>query len=419
MNPLSNPTLADWLTHFEQLHPVGIDMGLERVKTVWQRLCHSHQITRIAQQKIIIVSGTNGKGSVCQMLSLLLFDKQHRVGVYTSPHIHHFSERVQIDGQAVDDDRLIQAFAAIESARGNISLSYFEATTLVGLLVFAWQKVDFAILEVGLGGRLDAINIIDADAAVLTSVGLDHQAFLGDDLAQIALEKAAVFRPQKPAVYAAPHVLQSVLDFGKKNHIPLFINGRDYTYDGLNLSFNQQLYPLPQSIRKHGEHQLQNVAAVMVLLLTLKLLPPDYQSRLKNFALPGRLQVIAHSPTLIVDVAHNVDAAQALAKYIRQQPVQGKNYAVVGMLKDKDLIGVLSAFAGLFSHVYFGSTWGERGCDSQELLSLYRKHHHTPADAYPSLAEAVLAAKTAARPNDTIYAFGSFLVAEALIADKT
>lgn len=418
MNILAYQTVDEWLHHFETLHPVGIDMGLSRVARVWQYLCNHYGITQLATEKVITVSGTNGKGSTCQMLSLLLQEKNNRIGVYTSPHIHHFSERVQINGLSVSDKQLIQAFTAIETLRGEISLSYFEATTLVGLLIFAWEKVDYVILEVGLGGRLDAINIIDADAAILTSVGLDHANFLGTDLSQIALEKAGIFRTDKPAIYGEPIAYQSVIDYTHEHHIPLLINGKDFQLDNKTIHFQNKTYKLPNKLNDWGKHQLQNATSAVVLLAQLGLLPNDYQTRLENFSLAGRLQVIGHNPKIIVDVAHNTDAAIALADYIRSQHHNGKIFAVIGMLKDKDHKAILSVFDGLFDHIYFGGTFGERGFDSKELQTAYQQvsntDNHTDSSNYPTLTEALNQAKTNATDTDVIYAFGSFLVVEEL-----
>ncbi len=418
MNTLAYQSVDEWLHHFETLHPVGIDMGLSRVARVWQRLCNHYSINQLATKKVITVSGTNGKGSTCQMLSLLLQEKNNRIGVYTSPHIHHFSERVQINGLSVSDEQLIRAFTAIETLRGEISLSYFEATTLVGLLIFAWEKVDYAILEVGLGGRLDAINIIDADASILTSVGLDHTNFLGTDLSQIAVEKAGIFRTDKPAIYGEQTVYQNVIDYAKKYHIPLLINNKDFQLENLTIHFQNKTYELPNKLNDWGKHQLHNATSVVVLLAQLNLLPDDYQSRLEKFSLLGRLQVIGHRPKIIVDVAHNTDATIALADYIRNQHYTGKVYAVIGMLKDKDHKAVLSVFDGLFDHIYFGGTFGERGFDSKELQTVYQQvsntDNHTDSSSYPTLTEALNQAKTDATDTDVIYAFGSFLVVEEL-----
>lgn len=415
---VSAKDLSAWLSHFEALHPVGIDMGLSRVSAVWQTLCHRYDITRIAQQKIITVSGTNGKGSTCQMLAQLLADSGLRVGVYTSPHITDFNERIQINGQPVADAPIIRAFEAIESARGEITLSYFEATTLAGLLVFAWDNhergVDFAILEVGLGGRLDAINVIDADAAILTSVGLDHQAYLGSDLSQIAVEKAGVFRPRCPAVYAQINSYQRVIDYAEMHDVALLHNGRDYQLSAEQLHFQGNDFPLPQSIIALGQHQCSNVGAAMVLLLTLGLLPTDYAERLADFQLVGRMQTIAEQPKVVVDVAHNVAAAQALVQRLQQHTPQDRCYAVIGLLADKDHVGVLSAVTGVFDKVFFATLDGERGFGGDVLLKHYQNLCDLPAEQYGSVADAFAAAKSQANDNDAIYAFGSFLVVEAL-----
>lgn len=407
-----------WLSYFETLHPVGIDMGLARVAAVWQTLCQTHVIDKIATQKVITVAGTNGKGSACQMLSLLLSAQGYRVGMYTSPHIHHFSERVKINGVEVVDDLLIQAFEAIETARGQTTLSYFEATTLVGLLVFAWQNVDFAVLEVGLGGRLDAINIIDADAALITSIGLDHEAFLGNDVAKIAVEKAGICRPHRPAVYAQTPLYDDVVSYCQQQSIPLFSLGRDYHIEVNHVVWQNQRYPLPNHVVAQGQHQVQNAAGVVVLLATLGLLPDDF-SALNGFALPGRLQQIANHPNVIIDVGHNEAAAIALADFIRQQrPHYRRIYGVVGMLADKNHHAVLRIFDGLFDAVFIGSTDGERGFSAMALASIAENALTCPVTTSTTLPHALQAAKATAHADDLILAFGSFLVVEALTANN-
>lgn len=390
-------------------------MGLARVASVWQRLCQVQQIDRIATQKVITVAGTNGKGSACQMLSLLLAAQGYRVGMYTSPHIHHFNERVKINDNEADEADLIRAFAAIETARGDITLSYFEATTLAGLLVFAWQSVDFAVLEVGLGGRLDAINIIDADAALITSIGLDHEAFLGSDLSQIAVEKMGICRPDKPAVYAQTTLYDSVLDTAEKQRIPLLINGRDYHLDGARIQVGRQVLDVPDTIAELGDHQISNCAGVLILLQQLNRLPTDYATPLSAFTVAGRLQRIADRPKVIVDVAHNEAAAHALADYIRRQkPQHPRVFAVIAMLADKDHSAVLQAVNGLFDAVFCSSTWGERGLSADTLSSLAQSTLSCPIHSTDSLHDALIIAKQHAAEEDLIIAFGSFLVAEAL-----
>lgn len=406
--------LDAWLSYFETLHPVGIDMGLERVSRVWDRLCQHYQIKRVAQRQVISVAGTNGKGSACQMLSLLLISQGYRVGLYTSPHIHHFNERVKINQQSVSNSLLEKAFKAIDNQRGDITLSYFEATTLAGLLVFAWQQVDFAILEVGLGGRLDAINLIDADAALITSIGLDHKAFLGTDLAQIAVEKAGIFRPHRPAVYADNNSYQSVIDYCKSKHIPLWSLHHDYHIENEKLFFQGQYYDLPDKIKQQGDHQIRNVCGVIVVLALLDLLP-DNLSVLADFYLPGRLEKIAQHPDIIIDVAHNEAAANALADFINKEKKHYDNiYAVVGMLADKDHQMVMKPFNGLFKKIFLGSTYGDRGLTAQQLAKYLDGTLTPPVQSYHYLSDALKAAKQQATPKDLILAFGSFLVAESL-----
>ena len=394
-------------------------MGLSRVAKVWALLCAEFAIDKLASKKVFSISGTNGKGSTCQMLSLLLVADNTKVGVYTSPHIHQFSERVQINHLPADEGLLVKAFEAIERARGKISLSYFEATTLVSLLIFAWEKVDYAILEVGLGGRLDAINIIDADAAILTSVGLDHQDFLGDDLENIALEKAGIFRANKPAVYAHTHIYDKVLDSSKSQKVSLIVNGKDYQQKDNRVYFKSSIYEIPNNLFDLGQHQLQNASAVIVLLAYLDLLPADYHSRLQKFSLRGRLQLLQSSPDIIVDVAHNEAAARALADYIRKQPRKGKYYALIGMLKDKDHAAVLSVFTDVFDIVFFASTQGDRGYSSEDLQLLWKKMSAIPSVACLDFQQALKIIKKQSNFDDTIYAFGSFLVATALTKNNT
>ncbi len=418
------PLLADWLNHFETLHPVGIDMGLTRVANVWQTLRKQHGIVRLANNKVITVAGTNGKGSACEMLTRLLSAQGYLVGTYTSPHIHHFRERVHINQTAVADDTLTRAFAAVERARGEISLSYFEATTLVGLLIFAWARVDMAVLEVGLGGRLDAINIIDADAVLITSIGLDHAEFLGRDLSKIALEKAGVGRRGAPCVYAQTDIYPSVIDFAQQRGIPLLANGRDYQLSGQILQYQQQCWQVPDAIANLGEQQISNCAGVLLLLAQLDLLPSDYTSPLSNFSLSGRMQVIAEHPTVIVDVAHNEDAARALAGFLRNKQLSSPSpislYAVIGMLADKDHRAVLVAFEGLFDGIFCGSTTGERGFSDRELANIARTQLSAPVHACGTLSQALARATAcaAAQPDSIVIAFGSFLVANALLTNN-
>lgn len=394
-------------------------MGLKRVSAVWHNVCQQFGIKRLAQQQVITVAGTNGKGSACKMLSLLLSAQGYSVGMYTSPHIHRFNERVKINDNEASDADLIRAFAAIDSARGDMTLSYFEATTLAGLLTFAWvnngQGVDFAVLEVGLGGRLDAINIIDADAALITSIGLDHEAFLGNDLAQIALEKAGICRPHKPAVYAETGIYDSVLDFTAAHDIPLLANGRDYHINNNTVDCGHHMLTVPDNIADSGKQQTSNCAGVLVLLAQLNALPDDYITPLSGFAVAGRLQQLDTQPDIIIDVAHNPAAAKMLADFIRRKKANySQVFAVIGMLADKDHAGVLAIFDGLFDGIFCGSTWGERSFTASRLANIAA--HTLSCSVYDSdtLKNALTQAKQQANEQTLIIAFGSFLVAESL-----
>ncbi|PIE45382.1 MAG: bifunctional folylpolyglutamate synthase/ dihydrofolate synthase [Gammaproteobacteria bacterium] len=407
--------LNAWLSYYEQLHPVGIDLGLSRVGKVWQKLCQTYRIRRLARDKTISVAGTNGKGSGAQMLSMLLSAQGYGVGTYTSPHIHHFNERIKINGRSVKDRLIIEAFEAIEAAREGTTLSYFEATTLAGLLVFAWQQVDFAVLEVGLGGRLDATNVVDADAALITSVGLDHEAYLGRDIEQIAIEKAGICRPNKPAVYAQTGMYPALKAYVKKHRIPLIANGLDYQVVGERVTFARNQFVIPEEICDLGRHQISNCAGVLVLLSILERLPSDYQSILSRFSLPGRLQKISDRPDIFVDVAHNADAAKALADYVRRHKKPYQHcYAVLGMLGDKDHKALLSELTGIFDKVFLGTTQGQRGFSDRDLLGTAKQVLQCPVEACGRLTDALKRAKQQASSDDVIYAFGSFLVVEAL-----
>lgn len=416
---MTTKRLADWLNYYENLHPVGIDMGLERVGAVWEKLCDAYQIDCIAKKKVITVAGTNGKGSACQMLSSLLIAQGHCVGMFTSPHIHRFNEQIKINHREAADCLIIQAFEAIEATRGELTLSYFEAATLAGLLVFAWQTVDFAVLEVGLGGRLDAVNIIDADAVLITSIARDHEAFLGSDLALIALEKMGVCRANKPAVYAQADVFPEVVHYARQQNTPLFIRDSDYFLENDDLKFRHRSYELPERLKQLGQHQVNNAAGVIVLLTLLDLLPCDYRSILADFAVAGRLQKIAAKPDIFVDVAHNEAAAEALAAYLQKHQTKYQRiFAVVGMLNDKEHTKVLTVFNGVFDAVYCGSTHGERGFSDEALADCAKKVLTVPVHACGELEQALVAAKAVATKDDLLIAFGSFLVVEALSPRK-
>jgi dihydrofolate synthase/folylpolyglutamate synthase len=400
--------LAGWLDYIERQHPQPIALGLDRVREVFSAL-----ETRISCP-VITVGGTNGKGSTCAMLESVLRFAGYRTGLYSSPHLLRYNERVRIAGREAEDEALAEAFATVESARGSIPLTYFEFGTLAAFFLFSKQNVEAAILEVGLGGRLDAVNIIDADCAVLTSVGIDHVEFLGDTREAIGVEKAGIFRPGRPAVVADPHPPDSVL----KADARLLLLGRDFGYQPQGTQWS---YWGPSGKRSglahpalRGAMQLRNASAAFTALDTLREQLPvamqDVRRALAEVALPGRFQVLPGRPQVVLDVAHNPEAAAALAVNLGDSGFSPETIAVFGMLRDKDIAGVARALAPRITRWHLATLPGPRGADARLLASvLHEMKIKTPIAEYGSVAEALAAAKSAAAENDKIVVFGSFL----------
>ncbi len=369
--PAAHADLSEWLAYLETLHPVAIDLGLERVQSVARALDLQLPAT------VITVGGTNGKGSVCAMLEAILLAGGYRTGCYTSPHLVHYNERIRIDGEPVADARIVAQFARIEAARGATSLTYFEFGTLAALLLFAEAAPDVVILEVGLGGRLDAVNIIDADCAVITSIDIDHQAYLGDTREKIAFEKAHIFRSGKPAICADPTPPQGLVDHAQAIGADLWRFGRDFNYSGDRLQWayggrRQRRSALAYPALR-GANQLLNAAAALAALESLedRIVLPQHAIRLglSHAALPGRFQIMPGEPAIILDVAHNPHAAAALSQNLANMPCTGKTFAVVGMFRDKDVRGVLAPM------MYHVDRWlcvdlpGPRGLAATELAA--------------------------------------------------
>ncbi|MBD3754016.1 MAG: bifunctional folylpolyglutamate synthase/dihydrofolate synthase [Gammaproteobacteria bacterium] len=353
-------SLQAWIDGLLGMHQQEIDLGLERVSDVAQRL----DVTRPAEF-VISVAGTNGKGSSVAMLSAVLDAQGYRVGTYTSPHILRFNERIQINGQPVEDREIVEAFAEIEASRGQTKLTYFEFSTLAALLIFKRRKVDVAVLEVGLGGRLDAVNLVNADAALITAIDVDHVDWLGDDRAQIALEKAGITRAAKPAVCSDPHPPATLAAFASAQRVPLWQLGADFRFEktqqaGL-ITFKHTLtqdwpavfeFPQPALL---GEFQWQNAAGVVALLARIgKQLPISLESLARGLTQvkhPGRLQqftVVTPSgrQQWLVDVAHNPQSAQALADYLASQDDSCQAYiSLFSVLNDKDSLPMVKQLA--------------------------------------------------------------------------
>ena len=401
-------TLDDWLEYISQQHPQTIAMGLERTRTVLEKLDVS------LPSPVITVGGTNGKGSTCAMLESILRAAGHRTGLYSSPHLVRYNERVRIAGVEADDALLCESFDAVEAARGDTPLTYFEFGTLAAFWIFQQAKVDALVLEVGLGGRLDAVNAIDADCAVLTSVGIDHVEYLGRDRESIGREKAGIFRAGRPAVIADADPPHSVLD----NKSSKFLLEKDFGY---TVQQGQWSYWGPGGKRAglaypalRGAMQLRNACAALCALDALRL-PTAMQEIREGLAavtLPGRFQTLPGRPQIVLDVAHNPQAARTLAENLAASGFAPETYAVCGMLRDKDMAGVLRELAPRITQWHLATLSGPRGARAEELEAHLEK---SSVRKFASPAAALAAALERASENDKIVVFGSFLtVGEAM-----
>ena len=439
-------TLQDWLTHCEQLHPKTIDLGLDRVRTVADRLGLAFSCP------VITVAGTNGKGSTCAMLEAILMQAGYRTGVYTSPHLVQFEERCRLRGDSVSASDLIANFEAVESARGQkeaeISLSYFEFSTLAILRLMAQASLDVVILEVGLGGRLDAVNIIDTDCAIITSIDLDHMALLGPDRESIGFEKAGIMRAGRPAIVSDPQPPQSVLDHGNAIGADLWTAGRDFNFTGdpqqwgwagRGRRYSGLAYP---ALR--GANQLVNASGVLGALTALRDRIPVTAQAVRNglamVSLPGRFQIVPGQPVLVLDVAHNPHAVAALTENLDAMGFYACTHAVFGAMADKDIAAMLARIGPLVDRWYFCDLPIERAATAAALAQCLvagagagagpgamRAGHvgggvlpAWPGDRislHPDPARALDAAVVAANPADRIVVFGSFLTVGGVLKD--
>jgi dihydrofolate synthase/folylpolyglutamate synthase len=432
-------TLQDWLAHCEHLHPIAIDMGLERVRTVAQRM----QIR--FECPVITVAGTNGKGSTCAMLESILQQAGYRSGVFTSPHLVRFEERLRLAGEAINATQLIAGFAAVESARSlngaEVSLSYFEFTTLAILHVMAHSALDVAILEVGLGGRLDAVNIIDTDCAIITSIDLDHMEFLGPDRESIGFEKAGIMRAGRPVVVSDPLPPQSVLDHAMHIGADLWRHGVDFNVSGDKQQWGwsgRAAGPNPgdageQPLRRYsglaypalrGANQLINAAGVLAALTALReRLPVTAQAVRNGFAfveLPGRFQIIPGQPTLVLDVAHNPHSVAALAANLDAMGYFPTTHAVFGAMADKDLLSMLTRVNPLIDRWYFTDLPTPRAATGLHLQGQWQSQNtrkDASASAFSNPVQALQAAIAQADPADRIVVFGSFYTVGAILQE--
>ena len=414
------PTLADWLTYLETLHPKTIALGLERVEQVKQRLHLNPDFP------IIVVGGTNGKGSVCAMLEEMLYAAGYRVGCYTSPHLLDYNERVRIAKRQASDAELCVAFEKIEQARGDISLTYFEFGTLAAVQCFIERKIEVAILEVGLGGRLDAVNVFDADCSVVVSVDIDHTEYLGHTREKIAYEKAGIFRAGRVAVFGDRDMPAAIASEAQRIGAQLWRLGQEFDFTATGQQWNFRAAAVQRSALPYpalrGTFQMRNACTAMAVLEVLKeKLPVDMAAVRRGFGevtLPGRLQVVPGKPTLILDVAHNPHAAISLAQNLANMPPCRKTFALFAMLKDKDMAGVARALIGQIDTWLVAGIVAPRGATATELaLALDGAGVSGVVRTFATVADALRHAFNEAAENDRILAFGSFYtVAEVMRA---
>ena len=406
-------TLDDWLAHCEQLHPKTIDMGLDRVRAVAERMGLRFDCP------VFTVAGTNGKGSTCAMLEAILTQAGFRTGLFTSPHLVRFEERCRIRGQNVDAADLIAAFARVESARAEISLTYFEFTTLAILDTLARAGLDAVILEVGLGGRLDAVNIIDTDCAIITSIDIDHAELLGDTREKIGFEKAGILRTGRPAIVSDPVPPQSVIDRATEIGADLWLLGRDFNYSG-----DKQQWAWAGRGRRYaglaypalrGANQLINASGVLAALTAMRQQLPVTAQAVRNglalVDLPGRFQVVPGQPALVLDVAHNPHSVAALALNLDAMGFYPTTHAVFGAMADKDLAPMLHRMDPLVDRWYFADLPTPRAASGAALQAAWQavtKRTDAVSAVFSTPLDALHAAAAKAQAADRIVVFGSF-----------
>ncbi|HEX5123284.1 MAG TPA: bifunctional tetrahydrofolate synthase/dihydrofolate synthase [Rhodanobacteraceae bacterium] len=408
--------LAGWLDYQQRVHPRAIELGLDRVRAVWQRLGSPRPAP-----VVITVGGTNGKGSTVAFLEAMLRADGKRVGAYTSPHLLRYNERVRIDGVDAGDDALVAAFERIEAARGDVALTYFEYGTLAALLLFAEAKLDVALLEVGLGGRLDAVNIIDADAAIVTTIDIDHQDWLGNDRDSIGREKAGIFRAGRPAIIGDGKAPRGLLEAAERIGADVRIAGRDFSLRFVDFwvwRSGDAIVGLPEP-ELEAPCQIYNAAAAIAALHALRdRLGWNFDAIRRGVAdarVGARLQRFAGKPELIVDVAHNPQAARVLAEWLASHETQGRTIAVFGALDDKDVHGIVEPLAEAIDvwHLAGLANDSPRGLTSTALGD--RVEGVEVAGMHDDVSSALAAASEGAGTDDRVIAFGSFFVAAAAL----
>lgn len=407
-------SLADWLKHLGVLHPKNIELGLDRVAQVYQRLKLD-----FSANTVVTVAGTNGKGTTCVMLEQASLVAGKTVAVYSSPHLLDYRERVRVNGAMLDESAHCQAFATVEVARGDIALTYFEFGTLAALQLMHEAKVDILLLEVGLGGRLDAVNVVDPDIALITSIDLDHQDWLGDTIEQIAREKAGIFRANGVAVIGEPRPMQALTDAVNDLHVRATWQGRDFHFSQTDNEFNWSNGDLELTNLPLPQIPLQNASSALqvIQLLKFNLDQQQLEHVLAHSHLPGRQQLLQCAPDVLLDVAHNPHATGHLVSQIDRTRYQ-QIYLVVGMLIDKDIASSLAPFYSLDANWFVGTLDVPRGANSNELKSVLRGQQKVLE--FATISQAYLNALASAGKDDLVVVFGSFFtVAEVIKLNQT
>jgi len=410
---LPERTLAEWLAHCERVHPKTIELTLDRIATVKARLGLALAVPTI------VVAGTNGKGSTCAMLESIALAAGYRVGLHSKPHLVHFEERCRIGGANVDGALLLPHFEAVERARGDILLTYFEFTLLAIVSLFAATPLDLVILEVGLGGRLDAVNAFDNDCAIVTSIDIDHSEYLGPDRESIGREKAGVLRAGKPAIVSDPLPPKSVIAEAKRIGADLWLAGRDFRVEGDRQQWSwsgraMRLGGLGYPALR-GANQLLNAAGALAAFEALReRLPVSAQAirtGLATVELPGRFQVVPGAPTIVLDVGHNPHAIAALALNLDQMGFFPRTHAVFGVMRDKDVAAIVAKLAPLVDAWHLTDLPTPRAASAAELAAAVRgvaAAAHATVAVHARPADALAAAMAEADPADRIVVFGSF-----------
>ncbi|MBC7469087.1 MAG: bifunctional tetrahydrofolate synthase/dihydrofolate synthase [Ramlibacter sp.] len=415
-------TLQDWLAHCDRLHPRTIELGLERSRTVADRMGLRFSCP------VITVAGTNGKGSTCAMLEAIALQAGWRTGVYTSPHLVDFEERCRIRGEIVKAAELLPHFERVEAARQDITLTYFEFTTLAIMSLLAASNLDMAILEVGLGGRLDTTNIIDPDCAVITSIDLDHMELLGPDRESIGREKAGILRAGRPAIVSDPVPPQSIIDRATEIGADLWLLGRDFNFSGDKLQWSWagrgRRYAGLAYPALRGANQLINASGALAALESLRDRIPVTAQAVRNglsmVELPGRFQVVPGQPALVLDVAHNPHSVAALAANLDAMGFFPTTHAVFGVMADKDLAPMLRKMGPLVDRWYFTDLDTARAAKAADLQARWQAHEtrkDVAASTHANPMAALRAAEAAADPADRIVIFGSFYTVGGVLKD--